>query len=187
MFPLHVGELVSQQDVLVRVDAPHERDIGPIIRVLEDAARQLVARRDALAAGDEGNVSVLVWSPRIPLDGGKGQGVAGLQRVQVGRLLAIGIALYEEFNVAFCVCRRLGFLPTSERATAGQGLRAASHRRQQARPNNGSIPRSLTGVYGRRTGRKLPLGRDTLRRAEVKPRPLLDLGSGSSNRSRLVS
>lgn len=91
-----VRQLGAEDDVVVRVDAPDERDAGAVGGVGEDAARELVAGGYALAARDEGDVRVLVGPPLVARDRGEGDGVARLEGVEVGRGLAVGVVLDEE-------------------------------------------------------------------------------------------
>lgn len=101
---LHGVELVGEEEVLVRVDAPDERDACLVGGVLEDAARELVHGRDAGAAGDHGHVLVLVGRPLELGDGRERERVAGLERVDVRALLAAGVVLDHELDEALFVC-----------------------------------------------------------------------------------
>lgn len=94
-------QLLAQKDVLLRVDAKHEADLGLVGGVVQDALDQLVARGDAGAARDEGDGVVLVGDPLVPGDDdGEHDLVAGGQRVQVGGLSASGVLFDEEVDHA---------------------------------------------------------------------------------------
>lgn len=98
-------ELLVEEHVLLAVDAEHERDLGLVLRVVEDALDELVDRGDARAAGDERYRAVLVGRPLVSRDAhGEHDAVARAERVQVGGLLALRVPLYQEVHVAGCVC-----------------------------------------------------------------------------------
>jgi hypothetical protein len=99
--PLQRRKLVTQKDILVRVDAPDEADASAVVgRVAQDAARELPHGRDARAAGQERHVRVLVRCPGERLERGHGQTVAYFQRVQVRALLAARVVLDCQFQEA---------------------------------------------------------------------------------------
>ena len=100
---LHGVELVGEEQILVRVDAPDERDARLVGGVLEDAPRELVHGRDAGTAGDHGHVLVLVGRPLELGDGREGERVTGLERVDMSALLATGVVLDHELDEALFV------------------------------------------------------------------------------------
>lgn len=107
-----VGELLFkllkfllQEHILVRVDAKDERDGRLVLRVAENALRELVDRRDACAAGDEGDVVVAVGLPLVALYGeGEEELLAWCEGVDVCALLAVWVLLYHEFEVSGVIC-----------------------------------------------------------------------------------
>lgn len=102
-------ELLVQEHVLLAVDAEDERDLGLVLRVVEDALDELVNGCDARAAGDERDRGVLVGRPLVARDAHcEHDAVAGAQGVQVRGLLALGVALHQEVHVAGRVCGRDG-------------------------------------------------------------------------------
>jgi len=102
---LEVVELALEQDVVLGDVAEDERHLGLVVGVVEDGARELVHRRDAGAAGEEGDVLVLVGVPCVLGDGAlELDALAGLDVVQVRGHGAVGVFLDEEREVASLVC-----------------------------------------------------------------------------------
>ena len=100
-------ELVAQEKVRVRVDAPHEADAGLVCGVLEDSARELVHGRNARAARNQRDVRVLVRRPLHFRNGAQeSELVAWLQRVDVRALLAPRVVLDHQLDKSLLVCGR---------------------------------------------------------------------------------
>src|SRR3569833_1268671 len=138
---LHLGQLAAEDDVVVRVDAPHERDTGLVVDAPQDTPGQLVAGRDALSAGDEAAVILLVGLPRVGRDAEEGERVALLHGVEVRRLLAAGVVLHQELDVARLICDGGASQHHETKASSAWALSLGP-----ARVSRVLSPRSFTGV-----------------------------------------
>ena len=102
---LEVLPLALQEDVFLREVAEHERYFGLVVGVLEDRPRELVHGCYAGAAGDEGDVLVLVGRPRVFGDGPfEVEALGGFHVVEMFGHGAVVVALDYEINEAAGVC-----------------------------------------------------------------------------------
>ena len=104
-FPSVLVEFVSQENVLVGVVSEHQRDFRLVLWISKDGLRELVDGRDAGAASDQDDMGVLVRLPGVCWEGASGgDGVAGLEGVEVLAGFAAGVALDHKFDVAWLSC-----------------------------------------------------------------------------------
>lgn len=98
---LEVFELLLEQDVVGGDVTKDKSHLGLVLGVLEDGAGELVHGGDAGAAGDQGDVVVLVGLPGV-----LGDGALHLERLAGGHVVhvlghdAAGVALDDEVEVA---------------------------------------------------------------------------------------
>lgn len=98
---LELLELLLEEDVLLGDVAEDEGDLGLVLGVLEDGARELVHGGDTGTAGNQGNVVVLVGLPRVLRDGALHlELLADSHVVHVLRHNATGVLLDNEVEVA---------------------------------------------------------------------------------------
>ena len=85
-------ELLPQQNILIRVHAINERDLGIVAWVAQHAPNQLVGRRDALSSRDETDVRMFVGLPGVAWYGAAERHcVARFEVVEVSAGFAIGV------------------------------------------------------------------------------------------------
>jgi hypothetical protein len=100
---LHLFQLLLQQDVFLFYVAEDDGDFGLLVGVGEDGADELEHRRYAGAAGDEGDVLVLVLSPGVLWQWAlEVESLAGFHVVKVGAHGTVRVLLDDELEVAFC-------------------------------------------------------------------------------------
>lgn len=98
---LELGQLLLEQNVLLGDVSEDEGDLGLVVGVVKDGARELVHGRDARAAGHEGDVVVLVLRPAVLGEGAlEVEALAGRQVVEVRAHGAVGVLLDEQINEA---------------------------------------------------------------------------------------
>lgn len=102
---LNGGELVLEENVLLADVAEDERNLGLVIGVVEDGADELVHGSDTGAAGNEGDVLVLVSLPGVlgkrALDV---EALAGSHVMEVGAHGTTLVLLDQEVNVTLGTC-----------------------------------------------------------------------------------
>ena len=104
---LELGELLLEQDVLLGDVAEDEGDLGLVVGVAEDVAGDLVHGGDARAAGDEGDVVVLVLGHGVLGEGPLNvEALAGFHVVQVGAHGAVRVLLDKQIHIALRVCEK---------------------------------------------------------------------------------
>lgn len=114
---LEVLELALQEDVFLADVAENKRDLGLVVRVLEDGAAELVHGGDASTASNEGNLVVLVGGPGVLGDGAlEVESLTGTHVVHVLGHGAVGVALDDEVDVSF------GILVADGRVWSDDGL-----------------------------------------------------------------
>lgn len=94
-------KLLSQEDVILGDVAEDKSNLGLVIGVLEDLARELVHWGDTGASGNQGDVVMLVGFPGVLGEGAlEVKLVVDLQAVEVLGHGSVGVGLDDQFKVA---------------------------------------------------------------------------------------
>ena len=98
-------EFLTEKDISVGVYTKHKRDGGLILWVAQDPRSELVDGGNARTTSNKGDVGESVGLPLVSWEsGGEEKCLARLEVVKMGGLLAIGILLHEELDVALFIC-----------------------------------------------------------------------------------